>query len=348
MKPNKIILASLVCLALMGTACKHKIKPVDILPTARIDSVELYSGGQQMVYSGKVFSETEANLSFRVAGTIDKMPYKEGAFVKKGAVVAQLLDRDYRTQLSATEAEYNEVIAMVARVKELYNRNSATQTEYEKAVSGSQQITAKYNHHKDQLADTRLRAPFDGYVQKHIYEEGETIGAGMPVITMIGKGDLTIHLNLSVQDFARKEHFKSFEAMFSIAPDKKIPLSLMEISPAGNANQLYTMILKINNREKLPLAVGMSAEVLIQCDTKEETLYRIPLTAIFEKEGKSAVWIFTSEKDPLQARTIEVKEVRKDGFALVSTGVKSGEKIVSSGVHAITAGMKVKPLIIEK
>ena len=40
--------------------------------------------------------------------------------------------------------------------------------DYDKAVAGIKQITAKYNAHKNALADTRLTAPFDGYIQKNI------------------------------------------------------------------------------------------------------------------------------------------------------------------------------------
>ena len=32
------------------------------------------------------------------------------------------------------------------------------------------QITAKYQHHKDQLGYTRLYAPFSGYIQKRLFE----------------------------------------------------------------------------------------------------------------------------------------------------------------------------------
>ena len=36
---------------------------------------------------------------------------------------------------------------------------------YDKARYGLQQITAKYENSRNQLADTEIRMPFDGYVQ---------------------------------------------------------------------------------------------------------------------------------------------------------------------------------------
>ena len=44
----------------------------------------------------------------------------------------------------------------------LYKENVTTPDANDKAVYGLRQITAKYNHAKDQLAYTRLYAPFSG------------------------------------------------------------------------------------------------------------------------------------------------------------------------------------------
>ena len=70
----------------------------------------------------------------------------------------------------------------------LYKENGTTHNANDKAVYGLKQITAKYKHHQDQLAYTRLYAPFSGYVQKRLFEAHETIGAGMPVISMVSAG----------------------------------------------------------------------------------------------------------------------------------------------------------------
>ena len=81
----------------------------------------------------------------------------------------------------ATEAEYQQIKAEAERVMALYKDNGTTPNANDKAVYGLKQITAKYKHHKDQLAYTRLYAPFNGYVQKRLFEAHETIGAGIDV-----------------------------------------------------------------------------------------------------------------------------------------------------------------------
>lgn len=341
MKKSCILIFIVMTLFSCGRG-KKEIEP--IVRTVKIDTVRLSGGERCSVFSGKVKSEAEANLSFRVAGTIAAMPYVDGKFVHEGAVIAEIDDRDYRIQLSATEAEYNQIKATAERVIELYNRGSATQSDYEKAVYGLEQITAKYNAHKNQLHDTKLLAPFDGYIRKRIFEVGETVSAGMPVISMIGAKERQIEINLPMQDYARRSDFKTFEATVSTAPDKTIPLTLSEISPSGNANQLYKAVFRVKNPQEVTLAAGMSAEVIITYNQLQETCYEIPVSSLFERNGKHYVWLFISEDQPVKAKEVEVGEMKRDGYIVITKGLHEKDKIITAGVQSLKEGMKVKPL----
>lgn len=75
-----------------------------------------------------------------------------------GQLLAELDPTDYQVQLDATEAEYKQIKAEAERVMALYKENGLLPAN-DKAVYGLKQITAKYQHHKDQLGYTRLYAP---------------------------------------------------------------------------------------------------------------------------------------------------------------------------------------------
>jgi RND family efflux transporter MFP subunit len=342
---KKLIFIFFVVISIICSSCgKILQKPETSVRTVKIDTVHLLGGSQKSVYSGMVRPSSEVSLSFRVAGTIAEIPFAEGTFVCKGTVIAKIDDRDYRIQLSATEAEYYEIKALSEKVIELYKRGSATKNDYDKAVSGLEQITAKYNAHKNQLADTRLIAPFDGYIQKKIHQAGETVGAGMSVVSMIGNGEWQIEINLPVQDYVRRDDFINFEASVSTEPDKKFALDLYELVPKGNANQLYKMVFKVKKNNDIALAAGMSVEVTITYKTEQQVVYQIPVSAVFEKDGYPHVWIFTSEEEYLQAKWININEIKQNGYVIVSEGVQEGDMIVTAGVNTLKDSTKVKPL----
>ena len=170
---RKLFFALVAPLLLVGCA-QHTLN--QSVKTVKVDTVSVCSVESGTDYPGKVRVATDADLAFRVSGTILRIPVKEGQYVKQGTLLAEMDPRDYKVQLSATEAEYKQIKGDAERVITLYQKGTASQSDYDKAVYGLQQITAKYDNHKNQLKDTRLVAPFDGYVQKVMRWRGETIG----------------------------------------------------------------------------------------------------------------------------------------------------------------------------
>ena len=205
MKQFYLILSG-ICIFL-SISCTGRTKEKQELQTVKTDTVT--SAGEQTIlqFPGKVKAAQDINIAFRVSGTIRKICVENGTHVRKGELLAELDPTDYQVQLDATEAEYRQIKAEAERVIALYQENGTTPNTYDKAVYGLKQITSKYQHHKDQLGYTRLYAPFDGYVQKHLFNEHETIGAGMPVISMISSETPEVEINLPAAEYIRRKQF---------------------------------------------------------------------------------------------------------------------------------------------
>ena len=155
-------------LAVLLTSCGQRVQNTDSKPAVKIDTVLSADRQIALQFPGRVKAAQDISLSFRVSGTIQYMHVNDGAYVRKGQLLAELDPTDYQIQLDVAEAEYQSVKAEAERVMALYKENVTTPDANDKAVYGLRQITAKYNHAKDQLAYTRLYAPFSGYVQKQI------------------------------------------------------------------------------------------------------------------------------------------------------------------------------------
>ena len=230
------------------------------------------------------------------------------------------------------------------RVIELYNRGSVPVNDYDKAVAGVKQITAKYNAHKNALADTRLTAPFDGYIQKKYYDSHETVAAGYPVVSMINSNYFDVDIDIPSSDFVRQDLFKSFSCTIDVFPGQVFPLELIEITRKANLNQLYRMRLRLKPVSGVDIAAGMSVNVTIEYNPNEEALTVVPLSAMFEENGVSAVWVYSPETQSVTKRVIQLKKLLKTGELIVSGGLAAGEIVVSAGVHSLKEGMSVELL----
>ncbi len=331
--------------ALLGLVACRSTAPADKpAVVVKTEPVQAWRLDMQTAYPGRIKAAADVDLSFRVAGPILRMEAEEGKFVRKGEVLAEIDPRDYALQFSATEAEYKQVKAEAERVIELYERKSVPVNDYDKAVSGLQQMTAKYHAHQNALRDTRLLAPFDGYVQKRYFEEGETVAAGLPVVSLINTQSFEVEIDIPASDYVRQQQFRSFSCEADVYPGKSFPLEIIEVKKKANLNQLYQVRLRLMPEKGYELAAGMSVNVTIGYEAEGEALTEIPLSALLQQDGQSAVWVFEPETSVVARRAVKVREIRTDGCVVVDSGLAPGEIVVTAGVHKLKEGMKVELL----
>ena len=141
------MMTSALCAALCLTqSCKDAKKVQEKTAVVKIDTVRAYGHAVRLEFPGKVTAAQETNLAFQVAGKLRKIHGDAGTFIRKGQVIAELDDRDYKLQLNAAEAEYNSIKAEAERVFALYRDSATTAANYDQARDGVAQIAANYEN----------------------------------------------------------------------------------------------------------------------------------------------------------------------------------------------------------
>ena len=331
---------------LVWWGCNGNKAPIEHVPYVKTDVVKNENRVNNLTFPGKTKSADDINVSFRVSGPILKVYVKAGDHVKKGQLLAAMDPRDYQTQLNATQAEYASIKADAERIIAMYNEESTTASNYDKARYGLEQITQKLNNHRNQLADTKLYSPIDGYVQEVMHEGGETVSAGMPIVSMFGSGTLEVEINVPAYDYANRDRMNTMYCKFDLLPEETFPLKLHSISAEANSNQLYTVRLRFTGQyDRSKITPGMTTMVYVSYDNEaSDTRVFIPSSAIVEDKGQTHVFVYDSKSETVKSRNISVERLHRNGMAEVSSGLEDGETIVTAGVHHITDGMKAKPM----
>ena len=323
-------------------ACRNKQAGLDIPQLVRATRVEGQKAGSSVTYPGKIQAASNVKLAFRVAGPIRKIYVNAGQYVKKGQLLAELDPRDYRIQFNATQAEYTQVKGEADRIIELYQRGSVSLNEYDKAVAARKRVTALYNAHLNALNDTRLKAPFDGYIQNKYYSAPEIIAQGTPVVSMIDDDYFEVHINIPSGDFIRREDFLNFYAVADVIPDSILPLELLDITQGANYNQLFTARFRLKRNPQL--APGMSVSVTIGFKPSEHAMSMVPVSALFQRDGETFVWLYEPERETIRRVIVEVHRLTKDAEAMVKSSLRKGQMIISAGVNDLKDGQKVRLL----
>ena len=314
------------------------------IPMVKIDTVGTTTGESTLQFPGKVVASQQVNASFRVAGTLKRVCVEEGSRVKAGQLLAEMDATDYKVQLEATEAEYAQVKAEAERVMGLYADSSTTANLYDKARYGLQQMEPKLANCRNQLDDTRLRSTINGYVQSLYHQAGETVGQGMPVLSLFTSGDTEVEIKVSATDYVRLQRFSSFKCRFDVTGDKTYPLSVSRVSQEANSSQLYTVRLRFADAaDAKDITPGMTTLVYAEIEDGDgPSSVLVPTGAVVEEGAKTCVYVLDSKESVVRRREVKVDGVVPDGRMTVSAGLKTGEIVVSSGAHHVTDGERVE------
>lgn len=325
-------------------ACKKNQASLDIPQLVKTTEVGQFGGRSSVNYPGKIQAAENVKLAFRVAGPIKKVYVNEGQLVKKGQLLAELDPRDYQLQYNGTQAEYSQVVGESDRVIELYRRGSVSINEYDKAVAAKKRITALYKAHRNALNDTRLKAPFDGYIQNKYFSAPEIINQGTPVVSMINDDYFEVDVDIPAADFIRREDFTGFSAVADAFPGIILPLELIDINQGANYNQLFNARFRLKRDAVKGLAAGMSVTVMIHFKPGTEELTIIPISALFQEAGQSYVYLYDDLDQSIYKTPVQVEQLNKDGNVLIRSELRKGQKVISAGVNTLKDKQKVKLL----
>lgn len=332
-----------VTLLLLSSCDTQQKKTETPLPSVRLATVQVSAGSQKNSYPGRTQAAETSNAAFRVSGTLASVPVKVGQHVRKGQVLARMDSRDYEVQLKAITAEYESTKAECERVIALYEDNGTSQNNYDKARYGLEQITMKYQYAKNQLEDCVLQAPFDGYVQAVLHQSHETIGEGMPVVSLFASNGTEVVIYIPAVEYMRREEFSRFRASFAAMPGKVYNLRLLTISQKANANQLFEMHLLLEDDDN-QITPGMTAIVDILYKENDLAPVEIPSSAVFEDNGQNCVYLYDVGSGTIHKTAVRISSLERNGYIRVVKGLDAGQKVVSAGVHHLSDGMQVVPV----
>ncbi len=335
-----------ICSLILISSCTSSVKNNDVARYVVVDTIECENDVTMRKYPGKVISSQDINVSFRVPGVIQKIYVKEGDAVSSGKLLASLDATDYKVQLDAVQAEYNQIKSEADRVIALYKESGTTPNMYDKAVYGLEQITAKLNHAKDQMSYTSLYAPFNGVIQSIYFDAHEAVAAGMPVLSIVGVSSPEVEINIPSAEYANKRNYDNCVVIIDAMGKEIYELTFIGVTPKANANNLYTLRFKIEpSNGKLP-SPGMSAIVNIsEYVNRSEVTMIIKSNAIINDGGQSLIFVYNPIDSCICSKAVKIIKLTSNGSAIIeSENVEAGDIVVTSGVNYLKDNMKVKPI----
>ena len=338
------------------TACK-KDREEEIIRPVKIQEINSSQNENLNIDFPAQISPTQKTiLAFKYAGKIKSINFESGDFVKKGQVIATIDDSDYKVNLEAFSKKYEAANAVVqnaeaqfSRAEKLYKGGAMPKKDYDNAlmqknvaISTLKEASAGLENARNTLNDTKIIAPYDGYIDKKIVEVGAVVPEGGPVVSYISNDITDISVNASLKDI---EYIKNASDInFKDNSTEKIyTLKVKSIAQNPDSiNLTYPVTFTFLNLEKdEKFLSGQTGTVTISVKNSENPEILIPLNALFEDNG-SNVYLF---KNGIAVKTaVEIGELRETNKISIVKGLKNGDKVIVAGVSKLVDGDKVKLL----
>jgi membrane fusion protein, multidrug efflux system len=294
---------------------------------------------------GTVAAVQGVAVSADLPGTVERIAFDSGKWVREGEVLALLDTRQEQAQLAAAEAQRELARLNFERMQGLLNERVISQAEFDRAVADERQTDARVGEIRAVIERKTIRAPFGGLLGLRQVNLGQYLSAGDALATLQSLNP--IYVNFGVPQQAAPEMRVgravrvSGDALAGALAGRVTALDSV-VDPSTRNVQVQATFANPDGR----LRPGMFVQTEIVL-SQSRAIVSLPASAISYAPYGDSVYVVADLKDPkgqtyrgVRQQFVTLGGTRGDQIAVVS-GVNAGDEVVTSGVFKLRNGAAV-------
>jgi len=333
-------------LILTGCDAKSPVKEELIrpLPAIKVGEVSRISGRK---FPGRAKATQEVDLAFEVGGKIIERPVNIGDSVKQGDVIARLNPRDFKARVKSTQAELRKTRQNFKRAKQLIKDGFISQSEYDRLETAVDVAEANLDIAQKALADSVIKAPFDGRIANLYVENYQTVRQKKLVARLLDTTQIEMVVQIPETLISQVSYVEKIQVTFDSFPNVALPATIKEVSnEASQTTRTYPITLIMKQRddiEILPGMAGSAAGTLVKPEGISLDKLVVPVGAVFTPDTKKQnhVWIIDEKSGLVELRAVKTGGLTQTGLQIIE-GLNTGEWVAIAGVHTLREGQKVR------
>ena len=344
---------SIVGSALLLVACSRPEVAQEPVRSVKLITVSAQSLNVQGEYAAEVRARVESRLGFRVGGKLVQRQAEVGQVVQAGQLLALIDAQDYQlaaqaaqAQVGAAQSQRDVAQAEFKRFEALKNQNFISGAELDRRATALQaaqaqlvQAQSQAQAQANQAAYTRLTATASGVVTAVEAEVGQVLAAGQPVLRLAHEGPRDVVFSVSESTRMALKLGQTLRATLT-STGQSVSGKVRELGASADpVTRTYGIKLALDAAVRWPLGatVNVSAADL---PGSQSGVIQLPTSALKEEAGQTVVWVLDEASMTVNTQAVQVGAV--DGQQVsITSGLKTGQKVVSAGVHVLSPGQKV-------
>lgn len=329
-----------------STTDKKIVRPVKLYQIESMDSFE-------KSFSGLVTPDVFSNLAFKMGGYITKMNVIEGQRVKCGDIIAEIDPQDFQLELDAQNAIYIKAKSQAERAERLLEKDAISKQEAESYEAAHIGAKSAYETMKNILADTKIIAPFDGFIEKKYVEGYQRVQSGESVVRLINPNSLQVLFTIPETNVEYISKGSKLYVEFDLYKGERFEAEIKEYVEASNYGAGVPVYLKITDKRfnsgDYKISVGFSCRVRLVVDSSSQykNSITVPISAIVydNENNQKSLFCYNPATQSVERRHISDSGIIiGDDMLIVEGDIKVGDRIVAAGASYLTDNQKVKVL----
>lgn len=374
----KLVAVVLVVLVTAFTSIKflqskpkiNRKETVSITPVVTVEELKVTHYQTIIDAMGTIIPARVVTVNSRVTGEVLKLhpDFLVGGLLKKGELVAQLDDIDYKIikmQRTADVKKSESELMLEQGQQDIAKREWELVGTDDNTTDADKELALRYPQLKSKQASlssakaaldkaqidlgrTKITAPFNTLILSTNVQLGDQVNSQTTLAKLVGTDSFYVQVAVPMSKLGWINIPKTRDdkgAMTTIIAKGnrqykgRIIKLLGDIEPSGKMARLLVEIkdpLQLKNSDKSRLLLGEYVNVKIEGKTLEDAI-SIPRTAY---HNNSEVWVLNDQNQLKTVKAPTIWEERKTVF--IKNGFKTGEKLITSELAFPVEGMELK------
>ena len=291
---------------------------------------------------GKVEADRSVNLLPEMGGQIKRVLVSEGERVAAGQTLIELDNSVMRSSLDEVKKGLSLATTLFEKQERLWKQGIGSEVQYLQAKTNKESLEQRIQTVQNQLAMSRVKAPFAGTVDEMNAKEGEFAAPGMALGRLISSGKASVTADIP-ESYANVVGKGQKVDLFFPSINKTLEARVTQVSDYINPdNRTYKVY--VNLPASAEYKPNMLAKVQVR-DYEADQALSVPAALVQQDmSGNNYVFVWKLVKDGIglvEKRSVEVGKNNGERVEIKS-GLTLGETLVDKGARTVREGQSVK------
>ncbi|WP_168927458.1 efflux RND transporter periplasmic adaptor subunit [Nitrincola alkalilacustris] len=292
----------------------------------------------ELVAQGQIQPSRSSLITSQISGTLDRIAVEQGRSVSAGTLLIQLAEENRPAEVAKAEANLKLRESELSSGQRLRRDNLLSETELLRLNAAAKTASAELALARQQLAHTRIEAPFSGIIDELPVEQGDHVQAGQMLMRMVDIDTVKLTAQIPQQQVA--DLTPGLDVMVTLLNGEQLKGKLTFIaSMADSSTRSFRIEASIENPDRLRVA-GASATVRISLPRQQA--HRIsPALLALNHDGLPGLYAVDEEQ---RVRFMPLRLLSIDNTGAWAGGLPNELEVITLGAGFASEGEQVEAI----